>query len=157
MEHNDIINSILRKLFSLSFMKDFFGSFVSCTDEIYTWNLPVLFCFSTGKGRSWILWIPNFKTWIPFRRLLLLISVHYINMQEIIMRVLAAQSCLTLCDSRDCSPSGSSVRGISQARILEWVAIPFSRRSSQSRDQTQVCCIADGFFTVWVTRECKRS
>ena len=40
------------------------------------------------------------------------------------------QSCLTLCDSMDCSPPGSSVRGLLQARILEWVAIPFSRGSS---------------------------
>ena len=40
-----------------------------------------------------------------------------------------------------------------QARILEWVAIPFSRGSSQPRDQTQVSHIADGFFTSWATRE----
>ena len=52
--------------------------------------------------------------------------------------VLVAQSCLTLCDPIDCSPPGSSVHGILQARILEWVAIPFSRRSSQARDWTQV-------------------
>ena len=55
----------------------------------------------------------------------------------------------------DCSPPGSSVHGILQARILEWVAIPFSRGSSWPRDQTQVCCIAGGFFTVWATRETK--
>ena len=48
----------------------------------------------------------------------------------------------TLCDPMDCSLPGSSVHGILQARILEWVAIPFSRGSSQSRDQTQVSCIA---------------
>ena len=48
---------------------------------------------------------------------------------------------------------GSSVHGILQARILEWVAVPFSRGSSQPRDQTQVSCIASGFFTVWATRE----
>ena len=46
--------------------------------------------------------------------------------------------CLTLCEPMDCSPPGSSVRGILQARILEWVAIPFSRGSSQPRDWTQV-------------------
>jgi len=44
------------------------------------------------------------------------------------------QSCLTLCDPMDYSPPGSSVHGILQARILEWVAMPFSRRSSQPRD-----------------------
>ena len=49
----------------------------------------------------------------------------------------------TLCDPMDCSPPGSSVHGILQARILEWVAIPFSRGSSTPRDQTQVSCIAD--------------
>ena len=47
----------------------------------------------------------------------------------------------------DCSPLGSSVRGILQARIWEWVAIPFSMGSSQPRDQTQVYCIAGRFFT----------
>ena len=51
------------------------------------------------------------------------------------------------CDPMDCSPSGFSVHGISQARILEWVAISFSRGSSQPRDGTQVSCFADGFFT----------
>ena len=47
----------------------------------------------------------------------------------------------------DCSLPGSSVHGILQARILERVAIPFTRESSQPRDQAQVPCIADGFFT----------
>ena len=51
------------------------------------------------------------------------------------------------------SPPGSSVHGILQARILESVAIPFSRRSSQPRDQTQVFHIAGRLFTVWATRE----
>ena len=48
------------------------------------------------------------------------------------------QSCPTLCDPRDCSPPGSSVHGIFQARILEWAAISFSRGSSRPRDRTQV-------------------
>ena len=48
---------------------------------------------------------------------------------------------------------GSSVHGILQARILEWVAIPFSRESSQPRNQTQVSCIASRFFIVWAARE----
>ena len=50
--------------------------------------------------------------------------------------------CPTLCDPMDCSPPGSSVHGILQARILEWVAISFSRGSSQPRDRTWVSCIA---------------
>ena len=52
-----------------------------------------------------------------------------------------------------CSPPGSSVHGISQARILEWVAISISRGSSPPRDGTWVSCIADGFLTKWTTRE----
>ena len=53
----------------------------------------------------------------------------------------------------DCSLPGSSAHGILQARTLEWVAILFSRRSSQPRDQTQVSLIAGRFSTVWATRE----
>ena len=53
----------------------------------------------------------------------------------------------------DCSPLGSSVHEIFQARILEWVAISFSRASSQPRDRTQVSCVAGRRFTVWATRE----
>ena len=64
---------------------------------------------------------------------------------------LVAQSCPALCNPTDYS--GSSVHGILQARILEWVAVSFSRGSSQPRDQTQVSCIAGRFFTVWATRE----
>ena len=53
----------------------------------------------------------------------------------------------------DCSLPGSSSHGILQARILEWVAIPFSKGSSQSRSQAQVSCIVGRFFTIWSTRE----
>ena len=62
--------------------------------------------------------------------------------------VLIAQSCPALCDPMDYSPSGSLSMGILQARILVWVAIPFSRGSSQPRDQTQVSCLAGRFFTL---------
>ena len=51
----------------------------------------------------------------------------------------------------DCSSPGFSVHGISQARILEWVVIPFSRGSSQPRDQAWVSCIAGRFLTIWAT------
>ena len=63
------------------------------------------------------------------------------------------QLCLTLCDPMDCSLPGSSVRGILQARVLEWVAISFSRGSSQFRDRTWVSHIANRCFTIWATRE----
>ena len=58
-----------------------------------------------------------------------------------------AKLCPTLCNPVDCSPPGSSVHGISQSRILEWIPIPFSRGSSWPRDQTCVSCLACGFFT----------
>ena len=60
---------------------------------------------------------------------------------------LVTKSCLTLCDPMDCSLPGSSDHGISQARILEWVAISFSSESFQPWDRTHVSCLAGGFFT----------
>ena len=82
---------------------------------------------------------------------------------SLVAAVCCAQLCMTLCDPIDWSPPGSSVHGILQTRILEWVATPFFRGSSQPRDHTriscQVCCIAGGFvsaeppgkplFTLW--------
>ena len=59
----------------------------------------------------------------------------------------------TLCNPMDCSLPGSSVHGISQARILEWFAVFFSRGSSWPRDQTQVSCIDRQIIYHWVTRE----
>ena len=67
------------------------------------------------------------------------------------MKVLVAQ-CPTVCNPMDWNPLGSSVHGISQARILEWVAISSSRGSSQPRDWTCVSCIAGRFFTAGATR-----
>ena len=67
--------------------------------------------------------------------------------------VVVAQSCQTLCNPMDSSPLGSSGHGILQARILEWVAIPFSRESSWPRDRTPVFCTAGRFFTIWAPRE----
>ena len=67
-----------------------------------------------------------------------------------------AQSCLTLCDLMDCSPSGSFVRGILQSRILEWVAMLSSRGSSQPRDRTRASCVSyigKQILYRWATRE----
>ena len=69
------------------------------------------------------------------------------------VKVLATQSCLTLCDLMDCRLPGSYVHGILQAGVLERVAIPFSSKMSQPRDWTQVSCIAGRFFTIWATRK----
>ena len=64
------------------------------------------------------------------------------------MKVKVAQSCLTLCN-----PLDYTVHGILQARILEWVAVPFSRGFSQHRDWTQVSHISDRFLAIWATRD----
>ena len=69
------------------------------------------------------------------------------------VKVKVTQSCPPLCDSVDCSPSGSSVHGILQTIILEWVAISFPRGSSKPRDRTLVSHMAGRFFTSWATRE----
>ena len=63
------------------------------------------------------------------------------------------QSCLTLCNPVDCSPSGSSVLGILQARVLEWVVLPPSWKSSQPKDLTHSPVLAGGFFTTGTTWE----
>ena len=63
------------------------------------------------------------------------------------------QLCPTLCNSMDCSLSGSSIHGIFQARVLEWIAISFSRGSSWPRNRTQVSHIADSYLTAWASRE----
>ena len=68
-----------------------------------------------------------------------------LNMKKV--KVLVAQSCPPLCDPIDCSLLGSSVHGISQTRILEWVAISFSRESSRPRNQTHVSCIGRLFIS----------
>ena len=68
--------------------------------------------------------------------------------QTLKANMLVAQSCLILCNPMDCSPPGSSVQGILQARILEWVAMPFSRQSCWPRDRTWVSYIAGRFFTI---------
>ena len=65
------------------------------------------------------------------------------------VKVLVAQSCLTLCDPMDCSPPSYSVHGILQARILQWLAISCFRGFSWSRGWTQVSCTAGRFFTIW--------
>ena len=69
--------------------------------------------------------------------------------------VLIAQSCLSFCNPMDWSPPGSSVHGILQQSIREWIAIPFSRGSSWPRDPTQVSWTAGRFFTIWSTREAR--
>ena len=68
------------------------------------------------------------------------------------MKVKVSQPCPALCN-----PTDYTVHGILQARILEWVTVPFSRGSSQPRDQTQIFHIAGRFFTTWTTREVRKA
>ena len=85
-------------------------------------------------------------------------STHYVPMpwafwseldwSDLAHVLLATQSCPTLCGPKDCNLPVSSVHGILQARILEWVVTAFSRASFQPRDQTRVFCIAGRFFTM---------
>ena len=70
--------------------------------------------------------------------------------------MLVTQSCLTLCNPMDYSQPGSSVHGILQARILQWIAMPSSRGSSQPRNQTRVSCAAGRFFIVSAIRKAQR-
>ena len=98
---------------------------------------------------------PHFRNENAFYRSCVIIELAVFFVSKIqssiidcILKVKVAQSCPTLCDPMDCP-----VHGLLQGRILEWVAIPFSRGSSQPRDWTQVSHIAGGFFISWATRE----
>ena len=77
-------------------------------------------------------------------------AVRFLEMGFLLIHahVKVVQSCPTLCD-----PMDYTVHGILQARILEWVAFPFSRGSFWPRNRTRVSCIAGGFFIIWITRE----
>ena len=77
-----------------------------------------------------------------FKHDLIWLSLHCFN-----IFLKCAQLCPTLCDPRTIARQAPLSMGILQARILEWIAVPLSRGSSQPRDQTQVSCIAGGFFT----------
>ena len=101
-------------------------------------------------------WLKNY--WVifiilPEAKVYFVINNNHTIAWSVSSKVNVAQSCLTLCDPMDCSLPGSSVHGIFQARVLEWVAISFSRRSSQPRDRTQVSCVVGRRFTIWATRE----
>ena len=87
-------------------------------------------------------WIPLIEQWIfKITRILRVLKFHITTEYCLVAKLYS-----TLCNPMDCSPPGSSVHGISQARILEWVAISFSRRSSQPKDQTCVSCMAGRFL-----------
>ena len=92
--------------------------------------------YTYGRAQHFTFWMPGSPSYDALK-----------------MKVLVVQSCLTFCDPMDYSLPGSSVHRILQARIPEWVAIPFSRGLSQTRDWTHVSHSTGRFFTVWATRE----
>ena len=79
----------------------------------------------------------------------MLLRIEFVPLMYMKNKVLVTPSCLTLCSPMNCSPPGSSGLGITQVRIPEWVAIPFSRGSSPP----SVSCVAGWFFAIWATRE----
>ena len=104
--------------------------------------------FFVVLGFIWVLLI-NVNQLIPILSSLVYESTHVLSQMFylLFLCVLVTQLCPALCDPMDSSPPGSSVHGLLQARILEWIAIPFSRGSSQPRDRTLVSHIAGRFFT----------
>ena len=98
-------------------------------------------------GRKWEILVKVYK--VSITRKISSVDLMY----GITTIVKHAQLCLTLCDPTGCSLPGSSVHGILQARILEWVAMPSSRGSSPPWDQTWVSHVASRFFILWATRE----
>ena len=119
------MRSLLRSRDDVRLMTDFFKALCSFLWNWFQIDLPSLPFFP--------------QTLIPS-------YLPYLNMKS---ESEVAQSCSALCDPVDCSPPGSSIHGILQARVLEWVAMSFSRGSSQPRDWTQVSRIAGRRFTIW--------
>ena len=140
---------------SCSVMSESAISWTAAARLLCPWNSP---CKNTGVGPMPFFWgssWPGDWTQVPCiaGRFFTIWASREALHKHSLCGCLVAQSCLTLCNSMDCSLAGSSVHGILQARILEWVAMPSSRGSSWPRGWTRVSCIAGGFFTSWATRE----
>ena len=105
--------------------------------------LLVPICWA-GLEEVWLIWVPG----LPHVSL----GVRLLRTDEDVLCAKSFQSCPTLCDPMNCSPSGSSVHEISQARLLEWVVISLSRGSSWPSDRTRVSCIGRHVLYCWATR-----
>ena len=110
-----------------------------------------------SEGWIWRFGDTTLLYWLNFSTICLVnfLTIYFITLKkwDDPERERVAPSCLTLCNPMDCSLSGSSIHGVFQARVLEWVAISFSRGSFWPRDQTQISLIAGRFFTIWTTRK----
>ena len=152
--------NIIFKMFFLIVLRNKLQVFLieKITLNIVFWRFP---CYwQVGKNSNDVREKPHF-----FPNFSLIVRVHFygitfsqftlfcpILLFKLVKRESASRSaCPILCDPMDCNPQGSSVHGNLQARILEWVAVPFSKGSSWPRAQTGISCIAGGFFTIWVT------
>ena len=143
-----------RKMNEAYFLKQEIGDM----EKIYTWRVPQgpaqFPVFPTGLNEH-----PEIHIKWGHLSNVLHLGEHLINCSNFESHIHSnwesesgvAQLCLILCDSMDCSLTGSSIHGIFQARILEWAAISFSRRSSQAMDWTWVSRIVDICFTIWAT------
>ena len=112
---------------------------------LITWEL-LLFLF---RSRVWLM-SSCLPCTVPYTRP---VDLEASLRSIVVAAVFQSLLCLTLCDPIDCSPLGSSVLEISQARRLEWVAISFSKGSSWPRDQIHVSCFGRWVFYLWATRE----
>ena len=147
------------KLKSLNFILVTMGSpwgFLSkvCILLKATWSLSDSLSSSVCDSLGNVIVIKKKKPLKDILSLSSLVIFHANQISESILCVCVPHfsRCLTLCDPVDCSPPGSSVHRISQAKILEWVATSFSRGSSWPRNWTWVSGIAGRFFTIWATR-----
>ena len=134
---------------------------------IELWYYKQAVWFNTGLGvrkiKSWVINGMSVSLWnswgnLKLRGLWKVIRIRWDHKGRALVNRIesesdVAQSCPALCNSMDYSLPGSSVHGVFQAIVLEWIAISFSRGSSQPRDRTRVSCIVDRHFTVWATSE----
>ena len=123
------------------------GNSIHSHEQIFVMKMTLI---SIDPEDLWVILEWNFRTHL---KTLSKLKKEYVSWIRSAIAVLIAQSCPALCNPMDCSPPGSSVFGILEARILEWVAIPFSTASSQPKDWTWVSCIAGRLINVRVTRQ----
>ena len=112
--------------------------------------IPALLLEQPRKKWFYYTWVNAWSAWAPVKISLKTELCRGQGRKEDRAQLLSS---VRLCDPLVCSPPGSSVREILQTRILDWVAVPFSRGSSSPRNWTRVSCLAGRFFTIWDTTE----
>ena len=116
-------------------------------------NLVPSPCGPLPGGQSIVFIFPFLKLWIEESAYFTLMLVRSSGPQKVSESEVKSLTCVRLCNPIDCSLPGSSIHGLFQAIVLEWIAISFSRGSSQPRARTRVSCIVDRLFTIWATGE----